>query len=130
MADIHERDRDLRRAHQAMQIVGHGADVGGALRRIAEAEAGAVVGADPGECRDLRLDAPPDHHAAAGAGVEHHDRTARPLAMEIDAPGPFDRDCGLRSGVDRARRDRLRDTGPDQAGRGQDGGGAGNHDQL
>ena len=107
MADIDERGLYARGFDEPVQVVDDVLEVGGTRGGVAEPEAGAVIGADPGDLGDLGLDMPPGRHAVARTGVEHDGRAARSVAIEIETPRPVDGDEILRLGIDGARHDRL-----------------------
>ena len=100
MADQDERLCDPRGRNEPAEVVGHLGDVRGALRRVAEPEPRAIVGADAREGADLRLHEAPGDHAVAGTGFQHNDRLAGADAMEIEPPRAVDRDKLLRRRVD------------------------------
>jgi len=71
---------------QGVQVVGDrraGARQGA---RIAEADPRPVVGADPGDAGDLRLDQVPGGGRVAKPGFQDHGRLAVTLADEVQAP--------------------------------------------
>src|SRR5208283_5572004 len=100
MADVDERGRYRRGLHEPTQVVDDVRKVGRTRGGVAETQPRTVIRADPGDFRDLSLDAPPGRHTVARSGVEHDRQAARSVAIEIEPPRPVDRDEILRLGVD------------------------------
>ena len=100
VADEDERLSDPGRGDQTGEVVGQVTHVGGPGPGVAEAEPGAIVGADPGEPGDVRLHEAPGDHAVAGPRLEDDGGFARADAIEVDAAGAVDRHELLRLRVD------------------------------